>query len=84
MSWDELCPNGAIRYYEGDDPDGFAAEVKAEFGLDVTEKGDDGYQRWTWDEWLEHEGERFQSFSFFIPAGFVEAIYGSQRWPLGS
>jgi hypothetical protein len=84
-SWDERQPEGAIRYYEGDDPDGFAAEIKAEFGFDVTEGGEErgvddagrkwGY-RWRWDE--EH------GFSFFIPPGLIGAVYGSERWPLGS
>jgi hypothetical protein len=85
-TWDDLYPDGAIRYYEGDDPDGFAAEIKAEFGFDVTEGGEEqiidkwggdcGSYRWAWNEEC--------GFSFLIPSGYVEAVYGSERWPLGS
>ena len=35
VSWDELCPNGARRFYEGDDPEGFRAEMWEEFGFDT-------------------------------------------------
>jgi hypothetical protein len=84
-SWDDLCPNGAVRYYEGDDPDGFAAEMVAEFGFDVTEgdeecgvdsNGREWSYRWAWTE--------KSGYSFLIPPGLVEAVYGSERWPLGS
>ena len=74
-SWDELCPDGAVRFYEGDDPDGFAAEILELFGIDVRapEPGDDGRpMRW--------ESDR----EFFVPAGLVESVYGSDRWTLGS
>ncbi len=84
-TWDDLSPDGAIRYYEGDDPDGFAAEIKAEFGFDVTLGGEEHYVgangeacHWRW-EWTKERG-----YSFLIPHGFVEAIYGSERWPIGS
>lgn len=84
-TWDDLCPHGAIRHYEGDDPHGFAAEMLDLFGFDVTQGGevhdvdengvDHGYR---WGRFPEH------GFSFLIPAGLVEAVYGSERWPLGS
>ena len=32
--WQELHPNGRHIYYEGDDPEGFAQEILAEFGFD--------------------------------------------------
>jgi hypothetical protein len=75
-TWDDLCPDGAIRYYEGDDPDGFVAEMKANFGFDPSEGGEARYCR---RAWTEEPG-----FSFLIPAGLVEAVYGSERYPLGS
>lgn len=74
VGWNELCPNGAIRYYEGDDPDGFATEMRARYGFDVTEAYEDQWVRTNWQE----------SRSFAIPAGLVGEIYGSERWPLGS
>lgn len=71
-TWDDLWPEGRVGFYEGSDPDGFADDVENEFGIDVTEGGTNK----TWDE--DH------GFSFFIPPGLVGAIYGSERWPLGS
>jgi hypothetical protein len=86
-TWDELYRGGAIRFYEGDDPDGFAAEMLAEFGLDVRKRIDwipaasahegDAYG---WD--IEIDGEPM--LAFWIPGGLDETIYGSDRWPLGS
>jgi hypothetical protein len=32
--WHELFPEGRDIFYEGDDPDGFAAQIRAEFGFD--------------------------------------------------
>jgi hypothetical protein len=42
-SWDELCPAGARRFYEGDDPEGFRAEMWQEFGFEVA--ADDPWYR---------------------------------------
>ncbi|HSS12238.1 MAG TPA: hypothetical protein VLL25_20285 [Acidimicrobiales bacterium] len=78
-TWDELCPDGAIRFYEGDDPDGFAAEMLALFGIDVRAPiPEDEWERggYCWNE--------FRSYRFVIPPGLVGAVYGSDRWPLGS
>jgi hypothetical protein len=57
----------------GDDPDGFAAEIKERFGLDVTKGGErtNGYA-WT------------DGYAFFVPPEHIDTIYGSGRWPLGS
>jgi hypothetical protein len=33
-TWRELFPEGRHIFYEGDDPEGFCAEVRAEFGFD--------------------------------------------------
>jgi hypothetical protein len=45
------------------------------FGIDVTAGSEE-----QWAEW----GERWDwhNRSFFIPPGLVEAVYGSERWPL--
>jgi hypothetical protein len=39
-----------------------------------------------WGEWIEADerGPRFQSFAFACPAEHIDAIYGSDRFPLGS
>jgi len=73
-AWDELCPEGAIRFYEGPDPDGFAEQIRELYGFDVTRTYEDEYERTNWAE----------RRSFFIPAGLVGEIYGVGRWPLGS
>lgn len=84
-TWDDLHPDGAIRYYEGDDPHGFAAEVKVEFGFDVTEAGEvHDIDETGYDHGCRWGGFPERDFSFCIPAGLVEAVYGSERWPLGS
>jgi hypothetical protein len=33
-TWHDLFPEGRDIFYEGDDPAGFAAEIRAEFGFD--------------------------------------------------
>src|SRR5262249_48235807 len=72
ITWDDLHPNGRIVFYEGDDPDGFAAEMRT-LGIDVRAPIPDGWST-TWDT----------ARVFFIPPGHVEEIYGSERWKLGS
>jgi len=56
-----------IRFYEGDAPEGFVAEIKSEFGFDPSAD-----KRW---------GE---VFAFACPPEHLDAIYGSERFPLGS
>jgi hypothetical protein len=34
-SWKELFPEGRVIYYEGNDPAGFAKEMKQKYSLDV-------------------------------------------------
>jgi hypothetical protein len=90
ITWRELCPDGAIRYYEGDDPEGFRAEIKAEFGLDVADEYDEpGVLPIKFGTWREVNGrgepcEPWQDLRFFCPPEHIDAIYGSERWPLGS
>jgi hypothetical protein len=81
-NWDEICPDGALRYYEGDDPDGFAAEMLELYNLDVRAPRPAGWEgRTSWDSEFEGEPDRI----FYIPPGLVEEIYGAgHRWPIGS
>jgi hypothetical protein len=74
-TWDDLCPDGARRFYAGDDPEGFRAEIIDRFGFHPA-VDDPEYPPGGWSE------ERGWAFS--IPAGLVEEIYGSGRWLLGS
>ena len=89
-TWAELFPNGRGICYEGDDPEGFIAEIKAEFGFDPSADpawrsnllngtyglGDLG------DELYEDPFGR--SYWFLCPAEHLDEIYGSARWPMGS
>lgn len=34
LAWSEMFPDGRDIYYEGDDPDGFVAEIKDKYGFD--------------------------------------------------
>jgi hypothetical protein len=67
-AWREMFPDGRDIFYEGDDPEGFAATIRSEFGFDPAGP--------TWDN--EH-GWRFR-----CPPGHLDAIYGSGRFPMGS
>jgi hypothetical protein len=79
ISWaEDYWPNGRHIFYEGDAPKDFAATIKNEFGLDVTD--DRG-----WGQVIEDsEVESFVSYSFDCPSGLLGDIYYSDRWPIGS
>jgi hypothetical protein len=69
----DLFPHGRHIFYEGEDPDGFAQQITAEFAFDVTKD-----PRW---------GDRhpdFISYGFDCPSSLLDAIYGSDRFPMGS
>ena len=73
---------GHILRYEGDDPEGFRAQVKAEFGFDPADDFDSGAElgREKWGEWVETKyGELLQNFRFLCPPEHLEAIYGAAK-----
>ena len=74
-TWDELCPDGALRFYEGDDPEGFRAEMLNEFGFDPAAD----HPEFPSGGWSAEHG-----WAFVVPAGLVGEVDGSERWPLGS
>jgi hypothetical protein len=78
-SWRELRPEGREIYYEGDEPEKFVEEIKAEFGFDPS-----AYE--FWGEWCEGDDDcpGFHSYPFHCPPGILDAVYGSSRWRLGS
>ena len=83
LDWDDLSPEGALRYYDGYDPDGFAAVMDV-YGIDVRAPIPDngGWDReMGWDVELGN-GEPMQAF--WVPAGRVQEIAGSERWLVGS
>jgi hypothetical protein len=67
--WSDRFPDGRWIFYEGDDPKGFAAEIKAKFGFDPSENN----PRW-----------RRSSYLFECPVEHLDAIYGSGEYPMGS
>jgi hypothetical protein len=75
MSWAELFPNGRVIFYEGDDPEGFVAEIKKRFAFDPS--ADAG---WNFTANGEDEPHR----RFLCPAHLLEAIYGDEKYPMGS
>jgi hypothetical protein len=84
-TWRELFPKGRPIFYEGDEPQQFAEEIRTEFGFDPSADelwdgpgimvGPNG-ERWAdvWD----------RTHQFLCPPQHLDAIYGSQRWPMGS
>lgn len=73
-------PEGRTIFYEGTDPDGFAAQIKAEFGFDPSQTlaRDVGDGR-PFHGWNEDFG-----WAFHCPPEHLDAIYGSGRFPMGS
>jgi hypothetical protein len=66
-------PNGREIFYEGDDPDGFVAQIKREFSFDPSQ--DEGWNR-------EFDGKPMHMF--WCPANLLDDIYDSGRFPMGS
>jgi hypothetical protein len=79
IAWaEDYWPNGRHIYYEGGEPEAFAATIKDEFGLDVT------IDR-AWGQVIDDsEGGSFVSYGFDCPAGLLGDIYYSNRWSIGS
>jgi hypothetical protein len=82
--WDALCPDGAVRYFDGDaaDAEAFAIDMRERFGIDVRAPipgngGFDGEIGWE----AEAGGEPMRAF--WAPAGKVQVIYG-HGWLIGS
>lgn len=76
IAWaEETWPNGRHIYYEGGEPEVFAATIKDEFGLDVTSDP-------AWAEVIDDsEGGSFIDYGFDCPAALLGDIYYSDRWP---
>jgi hypothetical protein len=69
--WAELCPDGRTVFYEGDDPEGFAEEMKTKFGIDLAGTKIDGLS------WEENQ-------ALHCPAHLLDEIYGSGKYRMGS
>jgi hypothetical protein len=75
---EDFFPEGRHIYYEGNEPEVFAVNVKDEFGLDVTL--DPGWAQVIDDD----EGGSFRSYRFHCPVELLGKIYYGSRWPMGS
>jgi hypothetical protein len=69
-TWAEMFPEGREIFYEGDNPNAFANEIKEKYGFDPSENN---------PNWNECSG-----FNFLCPAKHLDAIYGSRSYPMGS
>ena len=78
-TWRKLCPEGRDIFYEGNEPEKFAAEMLAEFGFDPSDNPGWG-RHFPADETCP----AFYSYPFHCPAEHLDAVYGSDRWELGS
>lgn len=78
-TWLSLYPEGRHIFYEGDGPAGFARQILAEFGFSV-----DDNPGWGEQFAEDDDGPSFTSYSFHCPPEHLDAIYGGDRFPMGS
>jgi hypothetical protein len=69
-TWSKMFPNGREIFYEGEKPEAFAKEIKRKFGFDPSKDN---------PRWNEECG-----YMFLCPAKFLDAIYGTSKYPMGS
>jgi hypothetical protein len=87
QTWGGLFPAGRHIYYEGNDPDGFCAEIKDHFGFDPSAQ--ESWGRWIEPGFVNIDGadcwvEGFRSYGFDCPPEHLDAIYAPGRWLMGS
>ncbi len=68
--WSEMFPEGRFIFYEGDDPQGFVKQIKDVLGFVITID---------WDDYKQ-DG----AFGFHCPVEYLDEIYGSGKYPMGS
>jgi len=76
-TWASLFPYGRDIFYEGKDPVGFVRQIQAEFGFSPALDP-------RWGEQIGDDTYSFASCCFYCPAEHLDAIYGSDRFPMGS
>lgn len=93
-TWASLFPHGRDIFYEGHNPEGFVRQIKAEFGfspaldprwgerIDVDPNWKETIKGW--GVLVEDDIKSFTSYCFHCPAEHLDAIYGSDRFPMGS
>lgn len=75
--WSRLFPEGRHIFFEGDDPAAFVSQIEAEFGFSPARDP-------RWGEQIDDEDPIITSYSFHCPAEHLDAIYGTDRFPMGS
>lgn len=95
-NWSGLFPDGRCIFYEGDDPDGFRAEIKTKFGFDPAGSSPTQFQTGWHDDscdcgkdyhWTAAEADAkhwTEQRQFYCPPEYLDEIYSSDRWPMGS
>jgi len=76
-TWSGLFPEGRDIFYEGEDPTGFVSQIRTEFGFSPAL--DSG-----WGVKIHTDDFCFTSYSFRCPTEHLDAIYGNDRFPMGS
>lgn len=80
LPWSELFPDGRHIFYEGDEPEVFVEQIKKEFGFDPSADEHWGVTFPAVDEY----DTAFVSYAFHCPVEHLDAIYGGDRFPMGS
>jgi hypothetical protein len=78
--WSEMFPGGRDIFYEGADPEGFAATMLSMYGFDPSKDP-------KWGERVEDgpdDPTGFTSHQFHCDAEHLDEVYGSGKWELGS
>jgi len=83
-TWVDLFPGGRCIVYEGDDPSRFVREIEDEFGFDPSQD-----RRWGKGLMDGPNNEDLpdplgRPYFFHCPPEYLDAIYASNRWPVGS
>jgi hypothetical protein len=84
----DLHPDGRNLWYDGDDPDGFVAELKARFGFDPSKSPTGGRLLWgvpTPPRADDPEREWCTAYPFYCPPQHLDAILSDENdYCLGS
>jgi hypothetical protein len=68
LKWSEMFPDGRYLFYEGDNPEGFAKEMRNKYAFDPKK------DNLNWSD----------GYGFWCPSRLLDEVYGSGSYPLGS
>lgn len=83
MSWSELFPEGRVLTYEGDDPVNFVKEIKKRFGFNPADRHVN-FATLTYDDGAKSTWNERDCYTFHCPSEYLDFIYGTGRYPVGS